>query len=85
MLRAVLANAIILAASTGAVVVPGGDDPTVYPPTRRVDQVDTFHGTKVEDPYRWLEADVRTSREVAAQNEVTAAYLANIPEAGRRA
>jgi prolyl oligopeptidase len=36
-----------------------------YPVTRRVDQVDTLHGTKVEDPYRWLEADIRTSKEVA--------------------
>jgi prolyl oligopeptidase len=55
-----------------------------YPPTRRVHQVDTLHGTRVEDPYRWLEADLRTSGEVAdwvaAQNRATAAYLANIPE-----
>jgi prolyl oligopeptidase len=55
-----------------------------YPLTRRVNQVDTLHGTKVEDPYRWLEADIRTSQEVAdwvaAQNKVTAAYLATIPE-----
>ena len=55
-----------------------------YPLTRRVDQIDTLHGTKVQDPYRWLEVDIRTSREVAAwvadQSKVTAAYLANIPQ-----
>jgi prolyl oligopeptidase len=59
-------------------------DRFAYPTTRRVDQVDPLHGIRVEDPYRWLEADIRTSREVAdwvvAQNKVTAADLANVPE-----
>src|SRR5947199_4685319 len=27
-----------------------------YPPPRRLDQVDLFHGVPVADPYRWLEA-----------------------------
>ena len=26
-----------------------------YPFTKRVSQVDDYFGTKVEDPYRWLE------------------------------
>ncbi len=55
-----------------------------YPPTRRVDQVDEFFGTKVPDPYRWLEADVRESDEVATwvkeQNKVARAYLDAIPQ-----
>lgn len=55
-----------------------------YPETRKVDQVDDYHGTKVADPYRWLEEDVRKSTEVAAwveaQNKVTQAYLESIPE-----
>lgn len=54
-----------------------------YPETRRVDQVDKLFGEKVEDPYRWLENDVRTDPEVAAwvaaQNRVTDAYLATLP------
>src|SRR5262249_28749133 len=55
-----------------------------YPQTRRVDQVDVYHGTKVLDPYRWLEDDVRKSKEVAewvaAENVVTFAHLEAIPQ-----
>ncbi len=55
-----------------------------YPETRKVEHVDTYHGTEVPDPYRWLEDDVRTSADVAqwvaAENEVTFAYLKSIPE-----
>lgn len=61
-----------------------GDTPLKYPKTKRGDQVDVYHGTKVADPYRWLEADVRESKEVAAwveaENKVTNAYLEAIPE-----
>jgi prolyl oligopeptidase len=60
------------------------DQPLKYPATRRTDHVDVYHGVKVADPYRWLEEDVRKSREVAewvkAENEVTFAYLRAIPE-----
>jgi len=56
----------------------------VYPATKTVEQVDDFHGTKVEDPYRWLEDDVRTSKDVAdwveAQNKVTFDFLNSIPQ-----
>src|SRR6476469_3042474 len=58
--------------------------PIEYPKTKKVDQVDDYHGRKVEDPYRWLEDDVRTSKEVAdwvaAENKVTNAFLESIPE-----
>ena len=56
----------------------------VYPKTKTVEQVDDFHGTKVEDSYRWLEDDVRTSKEVAdwvaEQNKLTFGYLKSIPQ-----
>ena len=55
-----------------------------YVKTRRIDHVDTHHGTDVPDPYRWLEDDVRKSKDVAgwvkAQNKVTFGYLESLPE-----
>jgi prolyl oligopeptidase len=52
-----------------------------YPPSKTVDQVDTYHGTKVPDPYRWLEDDTSkdTAAWVEAQNNVTFPYLEKIP------
>jgi prolyl oligopeptidase len=53
----------------------------VYPVTNKVDTVDTYFGTSVADPYRWLEDDLsdETGEWVSAQNEVTFGYLNNIP------
>ncbi len=31
-------------------------------PTRKGDQLDDYHGTKVPDAYRWLEDDIRRNR-----------------------
>jgi prolyl oligopeptidase len=56
-----------------------------YPPARKGDVVDDYHGTKVADPYRWLE-DVdspETRSWVEAENRVTFAYLEQIPERER--
>jgi prolyl oligopeptidase len=52
-----------------------------YPATRKVDQVDTFHGVPIADPYRWLEDDTsaETGAWVEAQNKVTFGYLERIP------
>ena len=55
-----------------------------YPNTERVNHVNTYFGVAVADPYRWLEADIRKSPEVAdwvaAENKITTAYLAAIPQ-----
>src|SRR5262249_19163448 len=52
--------------------------------TKKGDQMDDYHGTKVADPYRWLEGDVRENKAVAEwvaeENKVTFAYLGKIPE-----
>jgi len=52
-----------------------------YPPTKKVDQVDSYFGTKVDDPYRWLENEnaTETAAWVDAENKVTFDYLARIP------
>lgn len=54
---------------------------TVYPVTKTVNQVDNYFGTRVSDPYRWLEnvdsSDVHAW--VQSENEVTDRYLAQIP------
>ena len=61
-----------------------GEDRLVYPETKQVDQIDTLHGVKVSDPYRWLEQDVRNTKDVAdwvaAENKLTFGYLEAIPQ-----
>ena len=52
-----------------------------YPVTERKVVADEYFGTKVEDPYRWLEDDnaADTKAWVKEQNKVTQAYLSSIP------
>ena len=52
-----------------------------YPKARKADQVDDYHGTKVADPYRWLEdPDSAESRKwIEEQNELTFGFLKEIP------
>lgn len=52
-----------------------------YPETKQVDTTDTYFGTEVKDPYRWLEDDksAETAAWVKAENQVTFGYLEKIP------
>ncbi|PMU29992.1 S9 family peptidase, partial [Pseudomonas sp. FW305-47B] len=51
------------------------------PQTRKDNRVDDYFGTKVPDPYRWLEDDnsAETAKWVEAENKVTFGYLEKIP------
>ncbi len=85
--RTGLAAATLLAASFPH--VPAADDPQPaaaggrfhYPATAKVAQTDDYHGTKVADPYRWLEDanSPETQAWVEAQNKVTFDYLRHLP------
>lgn len=52
-----------------------------YPITNKVAQEDVYFGTKVQDPYRWLENDRSPETEawVKEQNKLTFDYLSQIP------
>ncbi|MGB7068609.1 MAG: prolyl oligopeptidase family serine peptidase [Pyrinomonadaceae bacterium] len=53
-----------------------------YPDAKKSNQVDNYHGTKVADPYRWLEdTDSAESRAwIESENKLTDGYLATIPQ-----
>jgi prolyl oligopeptidase len=57
------------------------DPKIVYPESKKVEVVEDYFGTKVADPYRWLEDDRTPEVQswIEAQNKVTFAYLDKIP------
>lgn len=59
--------------------------PVDYPPTNKENVSDNYFGTKVEDPYRWLEDDrsIQTEEWVKEQNKITESYLSQIPSRER--
>lgn len=70
---------------TCAMLAPSADlkvNKYVYPPAQKGNVVDDYHGTKVADPYRWLEDtnSPETTAWVEAENKVTAAYFEQIPQ-----
>ena len=71
--------------TTGAALTPAAAQTLQYPPAPPGDVVDDYHGTKVADPYRWLEdPDAPATRAwIEAQNRLTETYLAEIPARGR--
>ncbi|GGB99741.1 prolyl endopeptidase [Novosphingobium endophyticum] len=84
---ALIAGGLSLASATS---ICGATMPDLtYPESRRDSIVEDHFGEKVPDPYRWLEADVRNSPEVAdwiaRENAVTDAYLDSLPYRARLA
>jgi prolyl oligopeptidase len=72
---------ISLGAIRQAVAQTASARPT-YPPAREADVADDYHGTRVRDPYRWLEdVDAPDTRAwVEAQNILTRSILDAVPE-----
>ncbi|HVO30345.1 MAG TPA: prolyl oligopeptidase family serine peptidase [bacterium] len=64
---------------------PAAPAKLAYPPAKKQDVVDDYHGTKVADPFRGLEdPDSPDSRAwIEAENKLTFDYLAKIPERAR--
>ncbi|MBR4918641.1 MAG: S9 family peptidase [Bacteroidales bacterium] len=72
-------NILILMAAMAATTLMAQN--IQYPKTVKDGTTDTYFGTVVADPYRWLENDTsaQTTAWVEAENQVTNAYLAKIP------
>jgi prolyl oligopeptidase len=53
----------------------------IYPEAKTVDSVEDFFGTKVPDPYKWMENenDPDLKSWIKAENDLTESYLSQIP------
>ena len=79
--------ALVLALAAVAPFLTRADDTKnskskiAYPETKKVEVVDDYFGTKVPDPYRWLEDETspETKAWVEEQNRLTFGYLDKIP------
>ncbi|MGZ8346555.1 MAG: prolyl oligopeptidase family serine peptidase [Allosphingosinicella sp.] len=80
---AIASGGAALATASGQGAAPTAAAALTYPATTRQDLVEEHFGQPVADPYRWLENDVREDTRVrdwvTAQNQVTDAFLANLP------
>jgi prolyl oligopeptidase len=72
---------ILLACAAVATPLPGQATQPTYPASRSVDSIDAYHGLRLADPYRWMEAiDAPDVAEwVKAQNALTLPYLEQLP------
>ncbi|RZJ59783.1 MAG: S9 family peptidase, partial [Flavobacterium sp.] len=73
--------AMAIACSLGLTAQNSSNNTMKYPTTKKAPVTDTYFGSGIEDPYRWLEDDrsAETAAWVKAQNEVTFGYLDKIP------
>ncbi len=81
-LLAMLGTLSTFSANAVAQSCPPGASTMSYPATLKGTQQDIYHGTTIADPYRWLEDanSAETRAWVEAENKVTQAFLAQIPE-----
>jgi len=80
-MRNTITTAVIICSLTMNAQAPKNVGKIKYPETKKIEHTDTYFGTKVDDPYRWLEDDrsAETGAWVKAQNNVTYGYLKQIP------
>src|SRR5947207_2315391 len=78
LLRVGLAGSLLLATVS---LLAARERKMAYPPTKKQDVVDTYHGTEIHDPYRWLENanDPEVKEWVAQQNAFTRSVLDKLP------
>ncbi len=78
---ALLAGALMMTAPDRTATAVEPAKTLEYPIARKVDATDDYHGTKVADPYRWLEDpdSPETRAWVEAENQVTFGFLDQIP------
>lgn len=72
---------LLILSSMAVLCSCGSKTSLAYPEAKKMDTVDTYFGTQVTDPYRWLENDTSqaTAAWVEAENKVTFDYLSKIP------
>lgn len=77
---ALAAGIVALAASVAGAQLQQGQRLS-YPEAKKVDQVDDFWGTKVADPYRWMEDlnSPNVAEWVQSENALTAQYFEQLP------
>ncbi|HEY8322714.1 MAG TPA: prolyl oligopeptidase family serine peptidase [Candidatus Baltobacteraceae bacterium] len=76
---------VVACAAVAALILPGvafAAGAFSYPPAPKGDVTDTYFGTVVPDPYRWLESidSPQTVAWVAAEGALTRSYLDAIPQ-----
>jgi len=69
--------ALALALFAGFTLADAPERSPAYPPARPTDVVDDYHGTKVADPYRWLEdgESAETAAFTDAQNKLVRQFV----------
>lgn len=72
---------ILLFLLTNLAAKAQGKSKLTYPAIAKGTTVDEYHGTRIPDPYRWMENDTAAEVKdwVSAENKVTQDYLAQIP------
>jgi prolyl oligopeptidase len=75
---ALLLSSLLMSSPDAALAQPGAR----YPESRKGDAVDDYHGTRINDPYRWLEDlnSAETKRWTDSQNALTNSVLGQIPQ-----